>query len=115
MKTTEYILEIYEPGSAELIVERSGQKGRFESESPFGAIQRGDLISFPTQGPKTVFRVVAVEHWFFHSRQSGNPVHKISIYTEEIDNTKDLRTPKGSEERSSSGAGLAPVEVFPRK
>ncbi len=96
MMKTEYILEIYEPGSDERILERAEQTGRFESESPFGAVQRGDLIGFPTQGPRTVFRVVALEHWFFHRAQSGNTVHKVGIYTEEVENTHGLRTARDS-------------------
>lgn len=93
MKTS-YILEIYEPGSDEEILYRADHSGKFESETPFGTISKGDLIGWPTEGPSEVLRVTLVEHWIY--QRTDVIVHKTGIYTEQIESTHELRRRPGS-------------------
>lgn len=86
---TKYILEIFEPGSDEEILTRADHSGRFESETPFASISKGDLIGWPSQGPTDVLRATLVEHWIY--QRSDGIVHKTGIYTEQLENTNELR------------------------
>jgi len=85
-----YSLEIYEPGSTESCWVS------FQSDSPFMAINRNDIIEpnlWPgSRAPQTVLRVVNVEHILWEA--SGISKHKVLVYTEEVDGTRELRLGK---------------------
>jgi hypothetical protein len=89
--TGRYALEIYEPGSADDVA------ASFESDTPFQAIQRGDLIRpmmVPGEPPITdIFRVECVEHFVWNI---GNVTkHKICVFTSRHPNAREIRFPSG--------------------
>ena len=91
-----YSIEIYEPWSEENVIQQ------LESdESPFPSIHAGDLIDpldWPGSGsPMRVLRVTAVKHLVWPSRKEEEPglKHRLMVYTEEVENTDELRWPAG--------------------
>ena len=91
MKTTEYILEIYEPQSGSDVLMT------FSSSSPFMTISAGDILNPRTWdksiSPKKVFRVINIEHIIW---KSGTQVkHKVCVFTEEVDDTSESRLSRG--------------------
>lgn len=81
MKTTEYILEIYEPESFhDTLVS-------FSARNPFLNINIGDIINpgtwLKSQSPIKVLRVVGREHIIWQTNEKIK--HKLCIYTEEVD------------------------------
>jgi hypothetical protein len=91
-RRVEYILEIYEPGSADdvsLMVTTS---------QPPAAISQGDLLSpfgwhEQQSSAATLLRVTSVEHIIW---ETGSTLkHKLCIFTEEVDNTRDIRLSGG--------------------
>jgi len=86
-----YMLEIYEPNSSQScwVV--------FKSETPFQTITKGDIINpgfFPDATVQKVLRVESVEHIVW-SLETGEPKHKLCVYTKEIDDTWESRFPNG--------------------
>jgi hypothetical protein len=87
MKITEYILEIYMPGSIDTcwVV--------FSSPTPFMATSVGDIIDpglwEGSQSPMKILRTIGLEHYLWEIE--GSVKHKICIYTEEIDGSLDAR------------------------
>ena len=82
-----YGLEIYEPGSADDVV------AYFESDNPFGAITKGDLINpLATEGEKVkrVLRVVGVEHIIWEVEAEGVK-YKTCIFTAAEENNREAR------------------------
>ncbi len=82
-----YGLEIYEPGSADDVA------AYFESDTPFGAIAKGDLINPVGSGGeavKQILRVVGIEHIVWESKGEGIK-HKICVFTAAEDNSRDAR------------------------
>ena len=81
-----YFLEIYEPGSAEDVLKT------FESNIPFLGIARGDYFSpswILTDARTGLLRVVNIEHIIW---EVGDRVkHKICVFTEDVENTKEIR------------------------
>lgn len=90
MKITEYILEIYEPGSTRDVCIT------FNSSNPFIAINTGDIINPATwpnaESTANVLRVVSVEHLLWEIK--GDIKQKILIFTEGIPNTEESRKAK---------------------
>jgi len=87
MKTTKYILEIYEPGSAyDCWVS-------FESENPFQGINTGNLLNpgiwEETMHPTKLAKVVSVEHIIFETE--NRVTHKLCVYTEAVPNTPEVK------------------------
>ncbi len=87
MKFTEYTLEIYNHGSA------SDVWVSFTSSSPFMTISKGDILNpsiWPeSKSPMKVLQVVAVEHLVWEVE--GTVKHKIMVFTEEVEGTRELR------------------------
>ncbi len=88
MANSKYILEIYLPGSVGDVM------FTVESESPFMTITAGDLLNpsvwetaYEDQGTK-LLRIVRLEHIIWDIR---GPNHKICVFTEAVDNTKEAR------------------------
>jgi len=85
---TEYILEIFLPGSADDVWMK------FSSPTPFMTISPGDIINpgvwEGSEAPKKVLRVVSVEHIIWEAPGSDMK-HKIDIYTKEVEGTRELR------------------------
>jgi len=87
MKLTEYILEIFMPGSIDdvWIV--------FSSPTPFMSISVGDIIDpglwVGSQSPMKILRTIGLEHYLWEIE--GNVKHKICIYTEEIEGSPEAR------------------------
>lgn len=82
-----YTLEVYEPGSAD------DCWMSFEAASPFMTISAGDIFNpgiWPgTKSPMFVLRVVTVEH-LVHETDT-HVKHKVMVYTEEVEGTRELR------------------------
>jgi hypothetical protein len=87
MKTIEYVLEIYVPGS------RSDQWVKFSAAAPFMAIQPGDILEprhwggreFPYQSQ--VLRVVEARHHIFEEKANPTKIkHLIQVFTEAVPN-----------------------------
>ncbi|TWT10639.1 hypothetical protein [Reyranella sp. CPCC 100927] len=78
-----YYLEIYESGSFDDVLVS------YQSETPFGAISRGDLLSLMLEGyaPNYVLEVVQIEHFIFGSV----PHHKMMVYTRKHENLREVR------------------------
>jgi hypothetical protein len=89
MNNDQFILEIYVPGRTE------EAWAIFQSSLPFQSIHAGDLINpydWPgSNAPLKIARVTSVEHILWQS--NGIAKHKLCVYTEELDNTKELRFP----------------------
>jgi hypothetical protein len=83
--TAKYTLEVYEPGSADDVLMV------LESETPFGAIAKGDFFNplTETTKPSDLFRVRDLEHIVWNTGQNAR--HKICVYIDRI--------PEGSEAR----------------
>ena len=83
-----FTLEIYAPGSTMTTWEV------FESDTPFLAINKGDLINpgvwEGSQSPMKILRVVNLEHIIWKSINS-KAKHKLLVYTEEIEGTEENR------------------------
>lgn len=83
----QFILEIYEPGST------SDPAVVFESDQPFMAFSRGDLINPRTWPNNSVgnvlLRIVAIEHLFWEA--SLVIKHKVLIYTDTVDDVRESR------------------------
>jgi hypothetical protein len=79
-----YSLEIYRP--------TEGVAAVFESDQPFGTIQRGDLVNVLFTGAEArqdVLRVVDVEHILW---RVGTVIkHKICVFTEAEANSRERR------------------------
>ena len=92
MKTTEYILEVYEPASAD------DAWITFSSSNPFMTISAGDIVNpgvWPgSQSPMKVLRAINVEHIIWESRAQVK--HKVMVFTEEVEGTRELRLTRGS-------------------
>jgi len=89
MEKIKYILEIYEPDSVkDLWVD-------FEASEPFLSINKGDILNpgiWPdSQSPMKVLKVVNVEHLIFESKTDNCIVHKLMVFTKEVEGTKELR------------------------
>ena len=88
MKPTQYILEIYAPGSV------SDVWATLRSTTPFGAIARGDILhpgAFAgcEIAPESIPIVTGVEHLL--SGTEAGVAHKICVYTNAVANTPELR------------------------
>lgn len=82
-----YGLEIYESGSADDVA------AYFESDTPFGAISKGDLINpVDSEGEavKRILRVVGIEHIVWESKSEGIK-HKTCVFTAAEENNRDAR------------------------
>lgn len=86
-KTVRYVLEIYEPMRVDELWMR------FESPSPFMAIQAGQVINpglWPgSKAPQKMLRVLHVEHTIFEIE--NRITHQTMVFTEEIDCIRDLQ------------------------
>ena len=81
-----YMLEIYEPGSAEDVL------ASYESDTPFGSIGQGDLMQPLGEGVedrRRVLRVVTVEHLIWDV--DGHPKHKTMVFTLALANSRENR------------------------
>ncbi|MEZ4671469.1 MAG: hypothetical protein R3E39_26495 [Anaerolineae bacterium] len=83
-----YHLEIYMPNSADDVW------GVFTSDTPFMSISAGDIINPGTWDGgaipgTTVLRAINVEHIIWNSQHGIK--HKICVFTEEIEDTKNIR------------------------
>ncbi len=80
---TEYILEVYRPGSHERVWMM------WRSQSPFMAISPGDFINplewQEQETPAKILRVVEVEHEILGGLTEAR--HVVIVYTEETDRT----------------------------
>ncbi|MEF2071893.1 hypothetical protein [Consotaella aegiceratis] len=56
-----YILEVYEPGGADTVA------FSIQSEKPFSAISKGDLLHHQTMNMHHRLRVVEIQHLFWES------------------------------------------------
>jgi hypothetical protein len=77
-----YSLEIFHPAVMDAVWVI------LESETPFMTISVGDIVNpyvFPDADAGTLLRVVSLEH----TLTSGE--HKISVYTEGVDDSEDVR------------------------
>ena len=87
MSVIEYSLEVYEPGSADDVWVA------FSSTTPFMPIQAGDILNpglWPnSNSPMRVLRVINIEHFIWEAR--GDVKHKVLIFTEEVEGTRELR------------------------
>ena len=87
MKPIEYELEIYEPKSAD------DCWVTFSSTSPFPSINKGDIVNpslwSNSQSPMKVLRVINVEHLIWEINAQIR--HKLMVFTEEVDGTRELR------------------------
>jgi hypothetical protein len=80
----QYALEIYEPGSAEDVAMS------LESDTAFGALARGNLLHVLSDGATDFFaRVVGIEHIVWQI--AGLPKHKICVFTERAENSRENR------------------------
>lgn len=95
-----YAIEIYLPDS-----EGDEVACLIESDEPFQAIQKGDLInprswnshystnlqsSFPNRPHGIVLRVTGIEHFIFQ-REGGFSQHKLGVFTRAEDDVADSR------------------------
>jgi hypothetical protein len=83
---SEYIVEIYAPGSWENVW------AVFQSEHPFMTMMPGELLNTAVFEPSNwaqykIARIVNVEHILWNYK--GKPKHKILVYTEEVDDTRE--------------------------
>ncbi len=87
MKSIEYKLEVYAPGSVRDV------RVTFEASSPFMPLGVGDILNpttWPgTQSPMKVLRVTQVEHIIWEN--DGQIWHKVMVYSDEIDNIEAAR------------------------
>lgn len=84
------MLEVYQPGSFDDVFQY------LESDTPFMAISRGDIVNpglwDGSQSPMKVLRVVNVEHIIWKNETTGGARHKVLVFTEEVEGTRELRT-----------------------
>jgi hypothetical protein len=81
------MLEIYGPGSADDVIRH------LESDHPITGIAAGNLINAlgHEEGETDVLvRVVSIEHIFW--RFQNELRHKICVFTEAVENTREART-----------------------
>lgn len=88
-----YIIEIYQPGSSDDVVQT------FESDHPFVGLNKGDIInpaffSSYDRNPDNVLRIKTVEHIFWQHEGQDKPKQKLLIFTEEIPNNRSERVLK---------------------
>ena len=87
MRITEYSLEIFMPSSYDDVWVV------FTSPTPFMAISAGDILNpsiwEDSQSPMKVLRVVGLEHLIWEV--GGSVKHKIDVYTEEVEGTREVR------------------------
>jgi hypothetical protein len=85
-RVTEHILEIYEPKRTDSVWMV------FHSSTPFLSLAAGDLINPGTwpnsQAPMKILRILSLEHIIWQIE--GQVKHKICVYTEEVENTREL-------------------------
>ena len=81
-----YMLEIYRPNNADDVWVV------FESDTPFMAMSKGDILNpgiwDDSHAPMKVLKIVNVEHAIW---DVTGLKHKIMIYTEEVEGTRELR------------------------
>lgn len=81
-------LEIYEPGSADDVWVT------FTADAPFMSISVGDIVNpglwANSESPMKVLRVVNVEHIIWE--HEGIAKHKLCVFTDEVEGTRELRT-----------------------
>lgn len=87
-----YQLEVYEPGSADDVwLSLAG-------DAPFMSISVGDIVNpgiwESSEAPAEVLRVVNVEHIIWE--HEGVAKHKLRVFTEEVQNTEELRTDRSA-------------------
>ena len=86
MSHMEYILEIYEPESADNVW------AMFSSESPFMTISPGDILDpgvwEGSKPPIRLLRIVNVEHLIWDME---GVKHKILVFTKEVEGTREIR------------------------
>jgi hypothetical protein len=91
-KASEYIVEVYEPGSADRVWVY------FTSSAPFLPINAGDLLNpglWPgSQSPMKILRVVNLEHIIWET--DSHVKHKLLVFTEEIEGTTEVRLTRTS-------------------
>ncbi|MDT7809232.1 MAG: hypothetical protein QOJ70_3045 [Acidobacteriota bacterium] len=88
-----YVLEIYGSDSTDTawII--------LQSDKPFLSIHAGDLINPRAWGEtagtfQDLLRVVSVEHIVWYSKKIEDTRHKLCIFTEAVDDTKQVRLAK---------------------
>lgn len=96
MADAKYMLEIYMPGSTQNVWES------FESDTPFMAINQGDIIN-PTiwdgsQSPMKVLIATRIEHLIWQVPYTNTARHKILVFTREVENAVNLRIEEASDE-----------------
>jgi hypothetical protein len=83
----EYYLEVYEPGSMDTVFIS------WKSDSPFIAISRGDIVHLPmvegSESPMYVLKAINVEHILWDTADKIG--HKLCVYTERVEGTRELR------------------------
>jgi len=86
MASVRYTLEIYAPGSAYDVI------GVLKADAPFGPLSAGDLFHPPVvQWTKTdALRITCLEHMMIGGGDRGYE-HKTCVFTEEINDTPELR------------------------
>ena len=85
MKSIQYTLLIYEPGSTDV------PAAKYESSSPFAAISQGDYLHpFPTPekasgwtelGPQQYLEVTEVHHGLYEPMDGELITHTVEVYT----------------------------------
>lgn len=81
-----YMLEVFEPGSTEMVAYDA------ESDIPFVAVSAGDLlhaVDAPGASQRALVRVVTVEHIVWKSPDGLR--QKLCVFTEQVENTAELR------------------------
>jgi hypothetical protein len=88
-KSVVYILEIFEPNSIDTVLIT------FETNSPFMAINRGDIINpniWPTAKTlEFILQVTNLQHIIWDSPMDNCVKHKLCVYTKQVPNTRSLR------------------------
>lgn len=80
-----YVLEIYAPGTAD------DPLCRYESDTPFGAINSGDLLNaILTPTGDHLLRVNQVEHIIWETKAEGLR-HRLCVFTEHAENMRETR------------------------
>jgi hypothetical protein len=78
-----YCLEIYEPGSADDVLQQ------IEADIPFASVSAGDLLR-PLNAPGSpLLRIVHVEHIVWET--DGKARHKICLFTEDAPDARQTR------------------------
>ncbi|HEY1019263.1 MAG TPA: hypothetical protein VGE25_09710 [Sediminibacterium sp.] len=85
-----YALEIYVPNST------SDVAAHFESDMPFSSIGKGNILNvgfYTGYGapPHTALRVINIEHIIWQHPGAAEASHKICVFTEEVQDTHEVR------------------------